>query len=160
MSEIERTFLVDQLPDGRSEATRIQQAYLAIDGQVEVRVRRRDGGAVVTVKAGRGLERTEVETPIGADDADALWDVAGERRIDKRRSTMAIGDLTAEIDEFDGALAGLCLVEVEFDSRDDAARFEPPDWFGTELTDDDRWSNRSLAVHGRPDGENPPESTA
>ena len=50
--EIERKFLVPELPQGleRWPATRIEQGYLAIDGDgTEVRVRRRDGDAVLTV---------------------------------------------------------------------------------------------------------------
>ena len=45
---------------------------------------------------------------------------------------------------------GLPDVEVEFGSERDAAAFVPPPWFDREVTDDDRYANRSLAVNGRP----------
>jgi len=43
------------------------------------------------------------------------------------------------------------LVEVEFDSDDAADDFEPPDWFGDEVTEDNRYTNSSLARFGWPD---------
>ena len=42
--------------------------------------------------------------------------------------------LTAELDIFEGDLAPLMLVEVEFDSEDAANSFSPPDWFGEDVT--------------------------
>ena len=60
-------------------------------------------------------------------------------------------DLVAEVDLFEGDLAGLCLVEVEFASEDDANAFEAPDWFGRDVTAIKGWSNADLARNGRPD---------
>jgi CYTH domain-containing protein len=37
---------------------------------------------------------------------------------------------------------------VEFDSEEDLARFEPPPWFGPEVTDDLRYTNAHLAAYG------------
>ena len=59
--------------------------------------------------------------------------------------------LVAEVDVYGGTLAGLCVAEVEFASEADAASFDPPGWFGRELTGDPAWSNAALARHGRPD---------
>ena len=39
---------------------------------------------------------------------------------------------------------------MEFPSEDASRAFEPPSWFGRELTDDPRYRNRALAVDGRP----------
>ena len=55
-----------------------------------------------------------------------------------------------ELDEFAGKLAGLRIVEVEFESREAAAAFTPPPWFGEEITDDPRYLNANLALHGLP----------
>ncbi|MFP5578860.1 MAG: hypothetical protein ACLGIZ_11590 [Acidimicrobiia bacterium] len=49
---------------------------------------------------------------------------------------------------FAGDLAGLVLVEVEFDSDEAMAAFVPPTWFGAEVSGDDRYSNASLATQG------------
>ena len=42
------------------------------------------------------------------------------------------------------------MAEVEFPSEDASQAFDPPSWFGHELTDDPRYRNRALAVDGRP----------
>jgi adenylate cyclase len=61
------------------------------------------------------------------------------------------GGHTAEVDVYTGRLAGLIVVEVEFSTRQEAEEFEPPAWFGDELTGDPRWSNAALAAHGKPE---------
>jgi len=50
-----------------------------------VRVRITDVAAHLTVKAGAGLSRTEVDVEISADDAEALWPHTVGRRIDRTR---------------------------------------------------------------------------
>lgn len=157
MSEIERRFLVsgrpDELPDGaelESEGTEIRQAYVAIDHPVSVRVRKKGSDYTIGIKSGRGLERGEVEVDVGAAEFEELWDTAQGRTIEKRRYEIPVGDHTAELDVFAGPLEGLVLVEVEFDDRDQAERFEPPLWFGRDVTDEPGWSNAELAVDGVP----------
>lgn len=153
MAEIERKFRIDDVhavPGDLAGGTRLRQAYVAVDGEVEVRVRDKGGTHLLTVKGGRGLERTEVEVPIEAADFDELWGLAPGRRIDKARHELPVGDHTAEVDVYAGSLEGLVVVEVEFSTGTGAEAFAPPPWFGAELTGDDRWSNASLATHGLP----------
>jgi CYTH domain-containing protein len=151
--EIERKFLLTAVPDAEAlgPGRRLRQGYVALDGDVEVRVRIDDAGAVLTLKAGRGLARTEVELPLGADDADALWLHTNGRRIEKRRHPCPLdGGLVAEVDLYDGDLEGLAVVEVEFADAAAAAAFDPPPWFGREVTGEAGWSNADLARAGRP----------
>jgi adenylate cyclase len=51
--------------------------------------------------------------------------------------------LVWEIDEFEGALAGLILAEVELSSEQQVV--ELPTWIGIELTGLRNWSNAALA---------------
>lgn len=151
MIERERRFLVRDVPDGIGEGSRIVQGYLTTT-PAAVRVRRRGDAHTLTIKTGTGLVRTEIEREITNDEFNALWDVATDLRIEKRRHLVPLaGGLVAELDLFTGALADRRLVEVEFDTDDAAARFEPPIWFGREVTDDGRYTNASLARHGWPD---------
>ena len=70
----------------------------------------------------------------------------GTHMMEKRRYRMSLKDcLTAEIHVHDGHLAGFSYVEVEFDTVEDATVFEPPSWFGREVTDDARFSYGALA---------------
>jgi adenylate cyclase len=152
-SEIERKFLVTAVPSSLElgSGARLRQGYLAVDGAVEVRLRLIDGSAVVTVKAGSGLTRTEVEVAISAAEADELWPATEGRRIEKTRFAvpMPTGEIL-ELDVYEGALAGLVTAEVEFPTADAAAAFAAPEWCASELTGEPGWSNASLAVHGRP----------
>ncbi|HZM31432.1 MAG TPA: CYTH domain-containing protein [Acidimicrobiales bacterium] len=151
MPEIERKFRVHDAPPGLRDGTRVRQAYLAVDGDVEVRVRDRGGTFLLGVKGGHGLERAEVEVEIGAADFDELWALAPGRRIDKTRYPVPADGHTAEVDVYAGPLAGLIVAEIEFASREEAEAFTPPAWCGDELTGDPSWSNAALAVHGPPE---------
>jgi CYTH domain-containing protein len=116
-------------------------------------VRITDRAAVLTVKAGAGLSRTEVEVAIARHEAGALWTHTEGRRIEKTRYRVAhpdLGDHIAEVDVYAGALAGLWTAEVEFDSEDEAGAFSPPAWLGREVTGETAWSNAALARHGLP----------
>ncbi len=154
-TEIERKFLLPEPPgpERLGPGVHLRQGYLAEEQAVEVRVRITPSDAVLTVKAGTGISRTEVEVSIPAEQADALWPHTVGRRIDKTRHRVLLDgplDLVAEVDVYAGALAGLCVAEVEFRSEVEAAAFVPPPWFGRELTGERGWANAALARHGRP----------
>ncbi len=154
-TEIERKFLIRSLPAPASlgKGDHLRQGYLVEEGDVTVRVRMTDAAAMLTVKAGDGLARTEVEVSVSREQAEALWPHTDGRRIDKRRHRVELPEssgLVAEVDVYAGALTGLYTVEVEFDTVAAAEAFSPPAWFGVELTGDSRWSNAALARNGRP----------
>jgi CYTH domain-containing protein len=157
--EIERKWVAVRRPDAITpdlHGTRLRQGYLAEDGSVTVRVRISDDGAKLTIKAGSAAARTEVEVDVELAEAEQLWPFTEGRRILKTRYRVPLdpshGDgLVAEVDVFEGDLAGLCLVEVEFPSEEAAAAFEAPEWFGRDVTAVKGWSNADLARDGRPE---------
>lgn len=154
MIERERRYLVAALPTDEAELPspqRIVQGYLTT-GRVTVRVRRVDGNHILTIKTGSGRNRVEIERFLAAEEFEALWSEATELRIEKRRHRIALdGGLVAELDLFGGVLAGHRIVEVEFVDDASADAFTPPGWFGREVTDDNRYTNASLAKRGWPD---------
>lgn len=126
MIERERRFLVDAFPERLAEPSRIVQGYLTT-GPAAVRVRREDDGYTITVKIGSGLARTEIERAIDAEEFEALWALATDLRIEKRRHRVTlVDDLVAELDLFDGELAGRRIVEVEFDRTQTRRNFSHP----------------------------------
>ena len=154
-TEIERKFLVQQAPgaDERGAGTPMRQGYVAEEGGVSVRVRITDTAARLTIKAGSGVARTEVEVPLDPAEAESLWPFTEGRRIEKRRHDIPLGgDDVAELDVYAGPLDGLLTVEVEFGDEDAAASFTPPAWFGREVTGEPGWSNLDLSRNGRPAG--------
>lgn len=150
MIERERTFLVERLPAELPAPRRILQGYLAQEDSISVRVRQFGDERTLTIKAGSGRERTEVELELDEARWSALWELVGERYLKKARYAVPLDEATAELDVFSGALDGLCLVEVEFDSAEQAEVFDAPSWFGAEVTDDQRYTNAWLARHGKP----------
>lgn len=150
MIEIERRFLVATTPDVLPVPMQIEQAYVTTE-PIAVRVRRLDDHHILTIKGGSGLERLEIERDLAAAEFDALWGIATELRIAKRRHRIDLGDgYIAELDLYDGELSGRSIVEVEFPDVETAGAFSPPDWFGREVTLDKRYSNAELARNGWP----------
>ncbi len=153
-SEIERKFLVAEVPADLAAhpAEPIEQGYVAIDRAVETRLRRRAGRALLTVKSGAGRVRVEEEFEIDDRRFESLWPLTEGRRVTKTRYEIpGPGGLTIELDRYTGDLDGLYLVEVEFESEAASDEFDPPAWFGPEVTDDHRYANRALAADGVPD---------
>jgi adenylate cyclase len=153
--EIERKFLVGAVPDlSGYESISIEQGYLAlaVDGGAEVRLRRKDGERLLTVKGGTGEVRAEEEIELDAERFDSLWPLTEGRRLAKTRYLIPLGEHTAELDVYAGELEGLVTAEVEFDSEAEADGFRPPEWLGREVTGDERYLNESLATVGRPPG--------
>ncbi|MCB0862709.1 MAG: CHAD domain-containing protein [Solirubrobacterales bacterium] len=151
--EIERKFLVEDVPDGLSgpSGVPIEQSYLAIDEGSEVRLRRAGDSLTLTVKNGHGESRQETEVDVDQATFDELWPESEGRRVEKVRHRIDLeGGLVAELDVYSGGMEGTSVVEVEFDSEAAAREFRPRAWFGRELTGDRAWANQSLAVHGRP----------
>jgi|ERR671930_1885428 CYTH domain-containing protein len=147
--EIERKFLVEQLPPELEDAParRIDQGYLALDEGAEVRLRRHGDELSLTVKGAGGLSRVEEAFDLDERQFQSLWPLTEGRRVEKTRHEVPGG---IEVDVYEADLAGLVVAEVEFPSEDESAAFEPPTWFGEEVTEDQRYKNRALAVNGRP----------
>lgn len=163
--ERERKFLVDEVPEDlvRSDVAELRQGYLAADERRSVRVRDAGpAGCTLTVKAGVGAERTEIERPIDREEFEAAWPHTEAQRIQKSRHRVPFGEHVIELDVFGGALDGLVMAEVEFTSVNAMTAFVPPAWFGREVTDDGGYTNASLALHGLPArhaGDWPPPDT-
>lgn len=167
--EVERKFLVDlnDIPSGTrpDSEDRIYQAYVGIaeDGS-ETRVRMTephsndDKRYELTVKTKGGLSRGERTVPISEEMYFTLSDSHKREGslIVKLRLSIPYQDVTIELDIYDGDLHGLVVAEVEFhgeteqDALSAAAAFEPPSWFGEEVTEDSRFKNKNLALNGRP----------
>jgi adenylate cyclase len=149
--EVERKFLVAEPPDLEgADADEIEQGYLAIGADGEVRLRRRGEQLILTAKRGSGLARDEAEVELERDAFDELWPLTEGRRLHKRRHVLPHGDLEFEVDVYEADLEGLVVAEIEFPSEEAAREFEPPDWIGEEVTGDERYLNETLASRGRP----------
>ena len=150
--EIERKFLVAEnwSPPDDIEPKPIRQGYLTDSGSgTEVRVRAHGPRRLMTVKRSRSASgtavRDEIEFEIEDTVFDELWQLSEGDRVEKLRYPVPIGEHLATVDVYVDRHDGLRVVEVEFDSEEAATGFQPPDWFGPDVTGDPRYSNRLLA---------------
>lgn len=157
-TEIERRFIVRvaRWEQAAAEASRehLIQFYLTAERERTVRIRLSAERAMLTVKGpSAGGSRTEIECAIAQEAARAVLDArlfAGAP-VEKTRSTICIGELVWEVDQFEGANAGLVIAEVELGSGTRStweARVdrERPEWLGREITGEARFTNSSLAL--------------
>lgn len=147
--EQERKWIVESLPE-LPAGDFIQQAHLVVSNNRDVRIRMRRGPdgrttRTLTIKKGTGETREEYDTGIDLHQYMDLADGTEGTVIEKTRHEIEIGDHTAEIDVYEGELEGLVVAEVE-----NPDGFEPPEWFGKEVTEDERYKNKNLATNGLP----------
>jgi CYTH domain-containing protein len=150
--EIERKFLVADAGwrEIATAQTRIAQFYLVAGEDRTIRVRIRDSSdATLTLKfSGRGPGRDEFEYPIPLAEAEEMRSFAVGRVIEKTRHHVHHDGYLYEVDEFDGALAGLVIAELETPDAVPADRL--PGWIGEEVTHERRFYNARLALRDAP----------
>ena len=156
--EIERKFLVKSLPENLEQYPHkdIVQGYLAIteDG-TEVRLRQKGEKYFQTVKSGSGKTRFESEVEITEEQFNSLWEATKGKRVEKTRYEIPHESGLIELDVYHGGLDGLLSAEMEFSSEDDSNKFIAPEWLNEEVTDDKRYKNQDLALHGVPKRKQP-----
>lgn len=146
--EIERKFLLKQLPDGLTSYPHeeIEQGYLAVErGGVQVRLRKKGAVRCLTYKRGNKSAREEREVRLSAEQFDALWPATEGRRLTKIRYDVPWKECTIEIDIYTGRHDGVVVAEVEFPDEKNCAEFVPPDWIGEDVTGKSRYSNVVMA---------------
>lgn len=144
--EIERKYLVPVLPENLEQypCKHIEQGYLATDPVV--RIRRSNDKYILTYK-GRGLMvREEYNLPLNAESFEHLKEKIDGILIKKCRYLIPYGEkYTIELDVFEGELAPLQLAEVEFETEEEANAFQPPEWFGEDVTFSTKYHNSTLS---------------
>ena len=172
MTEIERKWCIDsettlsvikENPSAIDSRARITQHYIAIDKNGnEVRVRKkhkmheRFAEYTITFKSSGDLSRVENEYQITKDIYQTLIKMSDGRFIKKRRyiiqSETAKDTATStapapliELDLFEFPRV-MTIAEVEFKNVKEANAFVVPKWFGTEVTNDPNYKNKSLAT--------------
>lgn len=118
--------------------------YIAVDDWA-ARLRICDGTCILTCKSRVSTSvARELEWVVDEEVAQTLLAKGPFPHVEKTRYMWKGEDgLLWEIDEFEGALAGLVLAEVELKRPDEAVAI--PAWMGQEITGLASWSNRSLA---------------
>lgn len=144
--EIERKFIPLSIPENINDYEHHEMIQAYLNTAPVVRVRKSDDDYYLTYKGGGMMAREEYNLPLNAKSFDHLLEKADGNIISKTRYIIPLeNNLTAELDIFHGRFEGMLLVEVEFDSLEDAQNFTPPAWFGEDVTNDKRYHNSYLS---------------
>jgi CYTH domain-containing protein len=146
-----RKFLVKRPPAGLSTfaCAEIRQGYFALKQKdVQIRLREKGGRCFITIKAGRGKIRQEIEIPIKRKQFESLWPLVRAASIVKKRYKIPHHGYSIELDVYEGLHRGLKTAEVEFSSPRQSGTFKPPAWFEREVTGVSRYANEQLARKG------------
>lgn len=147
--EIERKFLVKEIPDNLDTYERIDMTQGYLNTSPVVRVRKENDDYILTYKGSGLLSHSEYNLPLNKEAFEHLLKKCDGIIISKSRYKIPIeNNLTAELDIFKGDLDSLKLVEVEFDSVEEADNFAPPEWFGEDVTTDGRYHNSYISKYG------------
>ncbi|MFF2531429.1 adenylate cyclase [Brevibacillus sp. NPDC058079] len=148
--EIERKYLLGYLPTGMKilKSQVIHQTYLAI-GEEEIRVRKvitsGKTSFFITMKCGIGLVREEYEKEITEKTYEQLLMSSQKTPLVKYRYMIESCGFHCEIDIYvNSHHLDLKVVEIEFDSEEEAKAFVKPEWLSTELTGDKCYKNQIL----------------
>ena len=150
MLEIERKYLVKKIPNNLSsyKSNYIRQGYIS-PSPSPLRIRQKGDKFELTkklpIKDGDFNSAEEINIYLTEYEFGKLWPLV-EKSLEKMRYDIPInGGLTAELDVFKGGLEGLVLVEVEFVSEEQMQQFQPPEWFGKDVTQESYSANVFLA---------------
>ena len=143
--EIERKYLIKELPDNISDYDKneISQGYLSVEPVV--RIRRMNDNYYLTIKSSGLISRIEVEKNITKDEFNELKQIVKGNLIEKTRYNIPYNGYTLEIDEFHGLFEGLKYGEVEFPDVESSQNFTPPGYFLIDVTESPEYQNSSLS---------------
>ena len=124
----------------------IEQAYLCTSPVV--RIRKEDDSYYLTYKGKGLLSREEYNLALNKEAYEHLLTKADGIILTKKRYMIPVPEsdhLTIELDVFEGHYHGLILAEVEFASEEEAKAFNPPAWFGEDVTFSGEYHNSRLS---------------
>lgn len=147
--EIERKFLINEIPSDLDVYERIDMIQGYLNTNPVVRIRKENDDYVLTYKGSGLLSHSEYNLPLDKESFNHLLKKCDGIIISKSRYKIPLENgLIAELDIFKGDLDSLVLVEVEFKSVEDANAFIPPSWFGMDVTTDNRYHNSYISKYG------------
>ncbi len=150
MLENELTFLIKKIPKDLENYPKkeIKQGYFS-GFPSPLRIRNEDDKVFTLTKKTKINEDdssrfNETTIVIKKEEFDILWLVC-KKKMAKTRYFYPLQGLTAEVDIFKGRLNGLKMVEVEFSNEKKREEFNPPEWFGEDITQKSWAANSVLA---------------
>jgi CYTH domain-containing protein len=134
MEEIERKFLVKQLPDLSSiQVVNYERYYLFVGNGIELRIQRKNHKYELERKVTTGdLTRTGNSCPLSPEEFNLLKQLSSKSIIRDAYRLSESPNVSIKI--YHGDCEGLVRAEFEFESEIEAKSFIPPEWCGDEVT--------------------------
>ena len=121
------------------------QGYLNL--RPVVRVRKEDNEYYLTYKGEGSIAKEEYNLKLNEESFYNLLKKCEGNIIEKQRYNVKLSDkLVAEVDIFKGKFKGLILIEVEFESIEEAESFVAPDWFGKDVSLEREYHNAYMST--------------
>ena|SRR3989338_2051436 len=133
--EIERKFFVKNMPDlSGLKSILDERYYLYSNSGIELRFQKHgEMYELERMAEYANLSRTQEKIEITQNEFEALQQFGKGPLI--RESYLITKNPQITIKIYHGRFEGLVRAEVEFESLNQAQQFQPPDWFGREMTD-------------------------
>jgi CYTH domain-containing protein len=140
MIELEKTYLIKNIPDGllNSNSKEIIDVYIpALSEHPSLRIRKNGDRYEMTkkepVKEGDASHQEEQTITLTEIEFEALKQIPG-KKARKIRYYFEYEGRVAEVDVFKGALEGLVLVDFEFENMEEKDAFEMPEFCLVDVT--------------------------
>lgn len=153
--ERERRWLVHPAarPAVAGEGVLIEDRYIA---GTRCRLRRMSRGGAMSLKLTRKYEAVDptarpIVTAYLTKEEYAVFASLPAHTVVKRRHAIEHAGTEWSLDRFEGALAGLELIEIEAPDAPTLAALVPPAWAVREVSDDPRYQGGTLATQGIPE---------
>lgn len=139
-----KDFLIDlDIPKVIQE---IDQTYLSITNNSSLRIRRieQDGSYLYTMayKSSSGIRKEEQEFEIDQETYSNLMSMSESIPLRKIRYKFVWEGYPYDVDMYEDY--DLIIIEVEFESIEDATAFQSPTWLGDDVSGDKQYSNKKL----------------
>ncbi|MBO6159482.1 MAG: CYTH domain-containing protein [Firmicutes bacterium] len=155
--EIEKKYLVKHLPENLETYPHkeLVQSYISRSPVIRIRHSKspEEEKYVLTIKGGGLAIRQEYELLISREEYESLRKKEEGKVLEKTRYKIPLNTpslygkkLVAELDLFHGHLEGLYLVEVEFETVAEMNAFNPPEWFGEDVSGTNQYHNSTLSL--------------
>jgi len=154
MMEIEKKYLIDKIPEKLKlpNGINIEQGYLTSpEAQETIRLRKKGNKYYKTWKSKGLLIREEKEVELNKAEYEKEWTSVLGNTIKKTRYEIPYDSHIIELDIYHGVHNDLITAEVEFKSIEQSELFEPPNWFGKDVTLSAEFKNSNLAFNGLPE---------
>ncbi len=135
--ERERVFLLKELPKDLLEFKHIDIKIGDVTSSNDVNVlkirQKGDTYEIIKKEYISDQEKREYSVPLNEEEFKLLFPVT-KRRHSKKRFFYPLDTYVCEVDIYLEEMEGYARAEVEFDNVDELKAFNPPSWFGEEIT--------------------------